>query len=282
MAKKIKVTLRDLDDRFEKLFPAHSMEGEEVNVYIERLGKEGIVFRVWKNVLLDNFLEFRLAKQHKLPCRFINVECASVAEARRYAINIQFQKPHLTKYERAVLAIQHFEAYFQSLAKKNQKLSRGRGKKGRKKTTSCFERVDVNELLAQKAHVGRGIILQVKKILLEGTVTDKANAKVESKAINSIYEDIKHRKRHTPPPEHSFRNNLKAGPVDSVICKDAVDGIKCIPDSSVALCVTSPRFNCGRNYPDSVCDDTPNDQHLEDLRILSPLFSRNFGRAADV
>ena len=44
MAKKIKVTLRDLDDRFEKLFPAHSMEGEEVNVYIERLGKEGIVF----------------------------------------------------------------------------------------------------------------------------------------------------------------------------------------------------------------------------------------------
>lgn len=258
-----------VDRRFTQLLPPHKLAGEELNTYIERLRTEGgPTLYVWKekNILLDNFFEFELCKKHGIPYHIIYVNLATVEEAKRWIIDTELQRRHLSKWQRCVLVINHFRDYYDALAKENQQLSKGRGKKGRKKTVSQFKKIDVNEQLAQKAHVSRDTIIKVNYILTKGKAEDFEKAESESKSINAVNEDIKHRKRHDPPPTCTFRNDLVKGVIDNVICKKAVEGLNMLPDEIGTIGLVSPNFNCGRIYPDGVPDDIPNDEHLENLR----------------
>jgi DNA modification methylase len=133
--------------------------------------------------------------------------------------------------------------------------------------------MDVNERLAQKARVSRDTIVRVKYILsskqyAQEGLFDKLDA--EEITIHAVYHQIwRRKKQHSKAKRTAVRmkyvNDLSKGIENNVICDDALEGIKQIPDGSVSLAFTSPPFGVNQPYADNVSDCKPWNEHIDYL-----------------
>jgi DNA modification methylase len=276
--------------RFNRYYPQDPI-GQERQDYIEKLKSEGVVLHVWrqKNLLLDHFLEYRLCQQHHIPYQVVFVDLSSNEEAERWIMDNHLRHHHLNKWIRAHWTIKLFQFYFERLAKDNLKLSQGKGHKGQRKSVNHFEKVDVNERLAQKAKVSRDSIIRVKFILNNkkyGPSDLFHKLENEEVSINAAYHMVMRNKKQSTKAERtshrsSYINDMSKGIENNVICSDALDGIKKIPDGSLSLMFTSPPFCVGKVYADHVSDSKPWKEHIAYLtkvfEALKPKF-RSGGR----
>lgn len=266
-----------------KLFTVQEPQGDELQAYLDKLRADGeVLLHVWehKNVLLDKFMEYRLCQKHNIPYRIVPVSLSSQEEAERWIINNELCHSHLSNWQRAQLVIQHFQFYYERLAHNNLKLSQGKGRKGIKKNANLFEKVDVNDRLAQKARVSKDTIARVKYIRSNKSyaptgLIQKLDA--EELSINAAYHLVMRSKKHINKDKRTsarspYINDMSKGIENNVICSDALEGIEKITDGSLTLVMTSPPFCVGKEYADNVSDDKPWKEHIEYLtRVFGDL-----------
>lgn len=285
------INLINIDRRLSKL-DINNMPEAELETYVDQLKSIGeVVLHVWKqkNVLLNKHLEYRLCCEHNIPYRIVHIDLSSQTEAERWVVDNQLCHSHLSLWKRCQLAIKHFAFFFEAQARNNLTLSQGRGRKGCKKQADQFVKMDVNERLAAKARASKDTVVKVKFILgnkqyaPEGFL-DKLDS--EEITVNAAYHQVMRRKKHFVKAQRTavrreYTNDLSKGIENNVICADALNGIKKIPDGSLSLAFQSPPFCVGKDYADNVSDSKPWKEHLDYLtkvfEALKPKF-REGGR----
>jgi DNA modification methylase len=259
-----------------QLFQQNKLDGAELQTYVEKLRAENsVVLYVWKekNILLDGHFQYELCKKYDIPYRIVYVNLASMDDAQRWIVDNALSHIHLSNWMRSKLVIKHFQFFFERMARQNLKLSQGRGSKGQKKNENLFEKIDVNEKLAQKAQVSKDTIAKVKYILAnksfapDGLIT---KLDTEEASVNGAFHQVMRSKKHEKKAERtsvqlSYVNDLSKGVENAVICNDALDGIGKISDGSLSLVFTSPPFGVDQPYQDGVSDSKPWDEHIEYL-----------------
>ncbi len=259
-----------------QLFQQNKIDEAEPQTYVEKLRAENsVVLYVWKekNILLDGHYQYELCKKYDIPYRIVYVNMASMDAAQRWIIDNALSHIHLSNWIRSKLVIKHFQFFFERMAQQNLKLTCGRGKKGQKKSENHFEKIDVNDRLAQKAQVSKDTICRVKYILANKNFAPKEliqKLDAEEISVNSAYHQVMRSKKHEKKAERtsvqlSYVNDLSKGVENAVICNDALDGIGKISDGSLSLVFTSPPFNVDQTYQDGVSDSKPWDEHIEYL-----------------
>jgi len=256
--------LPKIDKKLSRLLPSSKISDEELTHYISRLKDEKgfATIVVWKeiNTILDGHFKYLLCLKHNIPYEIQYLSFVKRTEAAQWIILNQLQRRNLSKWQRSRIAIKYLTPILKMQAKANQKLSKGRGKKGKKNTTNHFEKVEVNQILAEKANVSKDIIRKVNYILKYGKKEDHEKAESGDKSINTLFHET-HRKRMKRNRDKKsckslkYINDLSTGIANSFICKDVLEGIKLIPDKSAALSFTSPPFSCGKPYADGIKDN---------------------------
>lgn len=280
-----------IDNSFVKLLPKLEMSKAEEVSYAQRLKKDGVVIFVCKrmNIILDGVIKFRLCKKYDIPYEIIYIDLATRIDAQRWILNNAFRRHNLSRWHRSCLAIKFWKKLYEKEAKNNMRLSKGRGKKGKKDTSKVFAKVDVGQRLADKAGVSRDTISKVMYILGNKNLAPKGlfvRLDKEEISINRAKDLVNGRKKVDSKDKKSttklnYINNLSKGVENNILCMDVQKGIAKIPNGTLSLCVTSPPFACNKKYADGIRDDTPHKKHWEWLKetfkALKPKF-REGGR----
>ena len=160
------------DYRVKNLITTYEPIGVELEEYLDRLRNEKGFARVYvhrtMSKIISGFEKYTLCKKHNIPYEVVYLNFKSRDELYQWAVNNYLQKENLSNWKRSSLAVKHFKKYYEELAKANQKLSQGRGKKGKKNTNSPFRRVNVNAELAREAGVSRDTMVKAKYIMNNG------------------------------------------------------------------------------------------------------------------
>ena len=276
-----------IDNSFVTLLPKLEISRIEEESYVQRLEKDGVVIYVWKKtgIVLDGIYKFQLCKKYNIPYTIKYIELATKDEAIRWVYENAFHRHNLSRWYRSCAVIKHWKALYEKGAKDNQRLSKGRYKKGRKNSLKVFKKVDVNQRLAEKANVSRDTISKVLSILKNKKNAPKGLfAKLENEdiSVTRAWHLVKSRIKKVnrdkdASVELSYINDLSKGVENNILCMDVIKGIKKIPDGSLSLNFTSPPFAVGKLYS-GVDDNTPHKKHWEFLkkvfRELKPKFRK--------
>ena len=140
---------------------------------ILRDGKVRDPLVVWINprgtrTLIDGHNRWKIIKNNPhLSYKIVEVKLPTKQDAKAYMIENQIGKRNLSALQRVILVLP-FEDYYRDKAKNNQKLGKGRGKKGLSNAGKPFEPVDTVAELAKLAHCSRSMVGMVKTIIKYG------------------------------------------------------------------------------------------------------------------
>lgn len=145
-------------------------------------------------VIIDGYSRDLVCKKHNLPFKLNIVEHIDFEDklaCKEYMLQNQNGQRHMNKYRRCV-AVLNMEKELVEKAKENQKLSRGRGKKGSAKSKNLFKKIDVHKEMAEKAGVSSNTINKVRGILQHASSEIKEQLASDKITINKAYNKIKH------------------------------------------------------------------------------------------
>jgi len=158
----------EIDAEFASLIPPLSAEEFmqlEANIVADGCRDPLIA---WGNILIDGHNRLRICEKHGIRYQVVERSFVDRDEAIQYIILNQFGRRNLSVADRCLLALK-LEPVFRAQAKKNQKQSPGRGKKGSPHVANLFPNIDIRRKLAKIAGVGHTTIARVKLIATEGT-----------------------------------------------------------------------------------------------------------------
>jgi len=277
-----------IDSKFTQLLPEVSFSKTEEQHLAERYRKEGVTIYVWreKNIVLEGYDCLAICRKYNIHYQIKYVSLNTRDDAKRWVIDTAFMRVNLSMWYRAKLVIQYWKPVFEKQAKENQKLSKGRGIKGRKKSANGFEQIDVNQQLADKAKVSRDTIVKVSYILnnirhaRRGLLQelDTEQISINRARVNVWRKKKTDRKKEKGAIRLSYINDLSKGIDNQVLCMDAEKGVNLIPDKSLTLCITSPPFSKDKNYHE-VVDSATWEKNMALMRrvfkALKPKFREN-------
>jgi len=249
-----------IDHRLKNLVPIYMPEGQELEEYLDRLRHEEGFARIYVHritgKIIGGWVKYELCRKHNIPFDTIYINFKSRDELSRWVITDCLQQIKLSNWTSGSMAIKYFKDYYEKQAKANQRMSKGRGKKGRKESSNLNESVNTAERLAQKAGVSRDTITKIMYILDNKEYAPEGlfqQLDAEEISISNARDLVARRKKHTNKDKKtsnrlSYINDLSKGIDNQVLCMDAVAGIKQIPDGSVTLCFTSPPFGVDKKY----------------------------------
>jgi site-specific DNA-methyltransferase (adenine-specific) len=276
-----------VDRRVVGLVPAYAPQGQELEEYIHRLRNEKDFAKIYVHRITGKIIagydKYELCRKHNIPFEIIYINFSSRDELERWVVNNHLQQTNLSMWKRSSLAVKYFKTYFEKQAKNNQRLSKGRGQKGRKNESNHYERIDTSERLAQKAGVGRETITKVNYIYENKEYApDDLFQKLDMEEISVTHaRTIVWRNKKAANKDKkaltrlSYINDLSQGVENQVLCMDAVKGINQIPDGSLTLCFTSPPFVVGKKYCE-VDDTTPWHKHMAFLKNVFKALKKKF------
>ncbi len=234
---------------------------------------------VWKekNILLDGHKRYEICTRHNIPFKVIELSFASNIEAEKWIFSNQLMRRNLTTWQKSNIVLEQFEDYYADLAKNNQRLSKGRGKKG-SKVSANHKTINANEELAKIAEVSSDTVKKVKKLRKKHESCDEEEREFMERLIRELDENKIHvntaynrmqdtfkkiRKNNNSKISHNYTNDLDKDVVNNVLCMDIFKGLRLIKDGTISLCFTSPPFNCGIKYNGSPEDNMPWDEYVD-------------------
>ena len=168
-------------------------------------------------------------------------------DAKTWMIQNQFGRRNLNAYVRTVLALQ-LESLFAEQAKRNQKLSDGRGQKGGQNSAHLLEPTKTRQEVAKVANVSHDTVAKVKFINSNlGFVDEQTleNLKRDQKSINRVYRDIKQAKQHSERQEkrHLAALEINSGVLSNLHVGDFRLHFDKVTDNSLSLVFTDPPYD---------------------------------------
>jgi len=170
---------------------------------------------------------------------------------KRWILEFQLARRSISTFDKITLALQLEDGYKEK-ARENQKLSRGRGKKGRAEDTQPFHPVDVLSELGKVAGSSRRSISQVKYIMEHGSAEIKERCSSGKLAISKGYLYSKEivrgkRKTGTATPTTTYKNT-HGNYENAILCGDVLKTLRKVPDGVATMCVFSPPYNNATDY----------------------------------
>lgn len=171
---------------FKNLIPGLSTE--EFRGLEESLQAEGCRDPIvtWNGIIVDGHNRYNICTSLKIPFKIVERQFADETEVKIWIIKNQFSRRNLLPYVRATLA-ESLKGMIAAKAKGNQKLSRGKGVKGKLNSANLNTREEVSNI----AGVSHDTISRVEFI------NEKASEEVKQKlangetSINAAYKELK-------------------------------------------------------------------------------------------
>jgi N6-adenosine-specific RNA methylase IME4 len=213
--------------------------------------------KVWAghDILIDGHNRYEFCRKHSIPFEVKEMEFKSRRDVKIWVIYNQFARRNLAPFERVELALV-LESLFKEMAKENQRLSPGRGKKGCQNSDNL--KVDTKKEIAKAAQVSHDTVAKAKVIKEKAPEPVKAQLRNGETTINKVYSEITKKETKQavvekinaeppPVPEGPFRviaidppwsyenraddaTHRAANPYPSM----SLDAIKALPVSSIA------------------------------------------------
>lgn len=255
-----KIREMKVDRRVVNLIPPYAPQGQELEEFLHRLRDEKDFAKVYihrvTGKIIAGYDKYEICRKYNIPYEVIYLNFSSREELDRWVVNNHLQHTNLSMWKRSSLAVKYFKTYFEKQAKNNQRLSKGRGQKGRKNESNHYERIDTSERLAQKAGVGRETITKVNYIYENKEYApDDLFQKLDAEDISITHARTivwRKKKLANKNRKSSIRlscvNDLSKGIENQVLWMDAEKGVRLIPDGSLTLCFTSPPFSKNKDY----------------------------------
>jgi phage N-6-adenine-methyltransferase len=143
---------------------------------------------LWNHTLVDGHNRYEICTKHNIEFQTIQRDFLSIEHAKEWIILNQYSRRNLNSYQRGMLALKLKDIYHK-IAKENQKLSKGRGKKG----TPILAGVkgDVRDKLARIAKLSHGNIDKIK--LIENKATEETKKLLEAGkiSVHEVYKELK-------------------------------------------------------------------------------------------
>jgi phage N-6-adenine-methyltransferase len=162
---------------------------EEYKYLEESLLKEGCRDSIilWNETLIDGHNRYEICQKYNIKFNTYQLNFESIIEAEKWIIINAFGRRNINTYQRSKYYLK-YEKLIAPIAKENQKLSKGRGKKGLQ--ISADLNIDTREEVAKKAGVSHDTIYKVKKI--EAKATDEIKEQLSSGdiSVNEAYKKI--------------------------------------------------------------------------------------------
>ncbi|NLX21028.1 MAG: DNA modification methylase [Phycisphaerae bacterium] len=227
------------------------------------------------DVLVDGHNRYRICKAHNIPFEVRTMSFAGRGEAILWIVRNQIGRRNLNLYQRSVLALS-LTPIIRAEAKRNQRLGRGRGRKGRKHTANPFQPIQTSGVLAEIAGTSAYTIKQVRRLdryasketkrhLYEGRISIRG-------AVHRTNLELRGKRRQeiSDCGVEAKTQDEGHGVINSIICADVLEGLRIVPDASVHLIITSPPYGCGINYGDGSATDRM--RYLDYLDWLSKVW----------
>ena len=195
----------------------------------------------WNGTLLDGHNRLEICERHKLPFKTVEVELTDENAAQVWIIRNQFGRRNITLACRCELAERLAEA-LKALAKENQKLSKGRGKKGSSILKNL--KADAWKDAAEEAGVSLGS-MSAFKFLQENASPEVLDGLMHNPEVklHRIAKEVKDRK--ASQHRQSKRTEAAKGTaLDSrITIGDFMKHADKIPDGSLSLIFTDPPYD---------------------------------------
>lgn len=185
MAKRRSTSLK-IDEEFQALLPP--LDASEFTTLEATCLRDGILdpIFVWKDTVVDGHNRYEIAKKHGLPYKTRELDLPDREAVKRWILEFQLARRSISTFDKIALALRLEESYREK-AKQNQRLSMGRGKKGRAEGTRPFGSVDVLTELGKVAGSSRRSVSQVKYIIEHGSAEIKEKCSSGKLAISKGY-----------------------------------------------------------------------------------------------
>ena len=187
--------------KFKDLFPSTEESKKEMELLEENILNYGVrdplVVCKETGILLDGYRRLAICKRRNIPYKITKVSLSGHDAARRWIVRNQLSRRNLNSFQKAQLVIELGQDDYLKQAKANQALSKGRGKKGQRRTDEVFEPVDVSQRLADDAGISRDSMSKARYILKHGNddiVGDLANDRMK---INTAYYKIREERKRS-------------------------------------------------------------------------------------
>lgn len=214
-----------IDTEFKELITPLSTdeyEGLEKSI-IEEGCRDALV--LWNQTLVDGHNRYEICTKHGIEFHTIQMDFQSVENAKEWIIFNQYSRRNLNQYQRGILILK-LERMYKAIAKANQKLSKGRGKKGTPILAGF--KGDVRDKLAKIAKLSHGNIDKIKFIQAKAPEETKKLLESGELNINQVYKQLKE-----PAQSHNSGNNDWHSPSDIVeAARDTMGSIDTDPASS--------------------------------------------------
>ncbi|MBA7595993.1 hypothetical protein ES703_02962 [subsurface metagenome] len=178
-----------IDPEFQSLIPA--LTKEELSLLEESLKHEGCrdPLVIWKGKILDGHHRYGICRTHGIEFKTREAKIADRTEAKVWIIKNQFARRNLILFDRCELALK-LKPLIAMQAKKHQRLSKGRGKKGLLKKINL---IDTEKELARIAGASKATINKAGYILDHGNEDEINRAKKGKQSVHKIKSEVKTR-----------------------------------------------------------------------------------------
>jgi phage N-6-adenine-methyltransferase len=214
-----------INPEFKELIPLlapDEYEGLEKSIITEGC-RDALV--LWNQTIVDGHNRYEICKKHNIEFQTIQMDFPSIEYAKEWIILNQYSRRNLNSYQRGVLALK-LEKIYKTIAKANQKLSKGRGRKGAPQVAGI--KGDVRDKLAKAAKLSHGNIDKIKVIEDKATKETKKLLESGELSINQVYKQLKE-----PAQSHNSGTNDWHSPSDIIeAARVTMGGIDLDPASS--------------------------------------------------
>lgn len=236
-----------IDPEFAALIPPLSAEERqqlEENIIHHGGARDPLVIWQQEQILLDGHNRYEICTRHGLPFRVEELQFDERDQAEEWIIRNQFGRRNLSLYVRTQLALR-LEETIAARAKNNQKLSKGRGKKGCQNSDNL---IDTKKEIAKAAKISHDTVAKVKKISAAeqaGKVDAETVARLRTGdvSINRVVRDLKEQETAAKREEQKAVAIAKRQSVDGLFLGDFRKIGDKIPDASVDLIFTDPPYD---------------------------------------
>lgn len=231
---------------------------------------------VWDGVLVDGHNRLAIATEHGLDYAVVEMEFDSLDAAKLWMWRNQAGKRNLPAFVRGEMALK-IKPILAAVAKEKE-----RARKSGEVTLSNLtksEPADTARELAEQAGVSYGTYSAISKVVespsatpellaacrsgdiapsvakeiveLEPEVQAEVVADGTASAVAKAVRAESKRKKAQSRKERQAEAAAAPAPVDGLVCGDAIEGLRSLPDESVDLVVTDPPYNMGKAAWDS-------------------------------
>lgn len=268
-----------IDEEFRQILPP--LDQSEFSTLEQMILREGILDPIftWRGIIVDGHNRYTIAHKHDISFQTRELSLPDRDAVKQWILEYQLSRRSITAYDKIVIALK-YEASFKAMSKKNQSLSLGRGIKGRSTVEQPFSPIDVLKELGKIAGVGKTSVSKVKFILEYADDDTKKKCSEGRLPIHTAYlvaKDQKRKERKILGIQTEDRpfTNCPGQYVNTILCGDALETLKKLPDKLVTCFIFSPPYNNGTNYSFGVEQDKrPYPEYLEWLGQIAVECSR--------